>query len=1512
MALAWLVAAALAVAQDPPGNRLAYLDEGDPYYVSGAFPRLATPQWIGEEGVEAALVLSIDDMRDPEKYEAFLRPLLDRLKKIDGRAPVSIMSNALDPAHARLRAWLGEGLSLENHTWSHPHPLLRDGDFAKARSEVDRMTDLLHDIPGNRPVAFRTPWCDVLNTVSPRFFAEIFNGTTGKGRLLTIDSSIFTILAPRERAAKYLAHVPNFVNLVEDYPYPYVIGRLCWEFPAVVPDDSVAQRLNKPNSPETVRDLKETIDAVVAKQGTWTLVFHPHNWIRNDQLVELVDHAVGRHGKKVKFLTFREAQERLDRHLLDGHPLRAPGGGDNGVRLLDLDGDGFLDVVIGNDKARKTRLWRPADRRWEETGFPAAIGEGIRFGIVGGRVVAIGRNEKRSGAWRFDGRAWVEDSTLLAGVEIDGTPVLTLEGGRDRGVRLRDATNDGSCELIVGNESQGAVFGWSERERTWKRLSWSLPKGTSIVDAEGRDAGLRFADLNGDRHDDVVFSNAEGYSVHLFIPRPNALRAFPLMGWTRPAAIGRRGDPGEVPAIVRGGPQRTNGAWFHSGRLWVQNEETTKLPDHCDRRTFRELMAGYLPPPLSPEESMKRIRLRPGFRIELVAAEPLLHDPVNFEWGADGKLWVVEMLDYPLGLDGKGMPGGRVRFLEDTDGDGRYDRSTVFLEGLSFPTGVMPWRRGVLVSAAPEVLYAEDTDGDGRADLRKVLLSGFGLGNQQHRVNGFQYGLDNWVYGANGGSGGRILSTATGRLASIQGRDFRLHPDTGAFEPAAGLTEFGRHRDDWGNWFGNNHPTWGWHYWLPEHYLPRNPKLAVRGNKRVLGDLDLTFRVSPLMARPQMARRLDHVTAPCGLMPYRDDLFGPGFESSVFIGEVDKNLVRRFVLTPDGVTFTGRRAADEQDREFLASTDNWFRPTMTKTGPDGALYVADMCRLIIEHQEYYPRDTHDLMDFRAGSDRGRLYRVVPEGATLRAIPRLDRMAPAELAAAMESPNGWQRDTVQRLLVHAQDRAAVDPLRQLARGSVRPKVRLQALCALEGLDGLDAGILAEALGDAHGGVREHAVRLCEPFLRTGEVSDALAAALLARSEDPEIRVRFQLAFTLGEWRDARAGRALAALGAGDEAMRIAALSSAVPHAGEMLAALLARGEPPAALAQPLLGLVEGETLDRAIAGIVRPAADGSYAPWQFLALAAVMDSGSKPDAATVEPVVSRARRIVTDASAPVESRAAATALLARGRAEDGGLLADLLDARTPEPVQRAALERLSRLGGPEVAEAILSRWRRLGPAARDRALDLLLGREAWLGSLLAALERGAPAPGELDPARQQRLRTHADPKVRERAAKLLSAVNADREKVVQEYRTVEGMRGDAARGRAHFARSCASCHRFKDEGHAVGPDLGQAASKSVQDLVVAILDPTRNIAGGYAAYRVVTADGRDLSGVIAAETANSVTLRMANGVEEAIPRDRIRLLAASTLSMMPDGLEKAMTPQDLADLFAFLMNSQKEE
>ncbi len=594
------------------GNRLAYLDDPcDPYYVGLEAPKFVTPQWVGDDEVELVVVLSIDDLRDSAVFEKYLGPVFERLQKIDGRTPISMMTNRFDPNDPRLAAWFKTGVNLGAHTKDHPCPCLQGRRFDKAKATYDTCVDELKTLlPEARTVGFRMPCCDSMNSVSPRFFAEIFGKTTPRGNFLEVDSSVFVVLTPndpalpralvmdpdqRPRLGKYSPANKKWVNYVEDYPYPYIIGRLCWEIPATVPGDWQGINLHKPCNPQTVRDMQAAIDATAVKQGVYTLCFHPHYWLANQQVVEIIDHAVAHHGRKVKFLQFAEVLERITRNALGGQPVRAANGQDNGVRVLDLDRDGYMDVVVGNERARQTRLWSPRKRQWIVSDFPVELvvvdssgnrlDAGVRFGVLqrNGMASMLVRNERVAGLWHFDGAQWKADPQGLAGLEADG-PVATSLAGRDRGVRLVDLDADGICELVVGNERQQAVFAWSPDRHAWHRLPFGLPPGTAIVDAQGRDAGARWVDLDGDGRPDFVFSGPDRFALYLGASRQG--------GWSRKVLAGKQGEPGALFPLVRA-DGTNNGAWFKNGQIWLQNEETggVELPSQAASRSYAELLS---------------------------------------------------------------------------------------------------------------------------------------------------------------------------------------------------------------------------------------------------------------------------------------------------------------------------------------------------------------------------------------------------------------------------------------------------------------------------------------------------------------------------------------------------------------------------------------------------------------------------------------------------------------------------------------------------------------------------------------------------------------------------------------------------------------------------------------------------------------------------------------------------------------------------------------------------------
>ncbi|WP_075088495.1 PVC-type heme-binding CxxCH protein [Verrucomicrobium spinosum] len=429
-------------------------------------------------------------------------------------------------------------------------------------------------------------------------------------------------------------------------------------------------------------------------------------------------------------------------------------------------------------------------------------------------------------------------------------------------------------------------------------------------------------------------------------------------------------------------------------------------------------------PPLNPEESLKRIHVPEGFTVALAAADPLVLDPVAFDWDARGRLWVVEMADYPLGMDGKGQPGGRVRILEDTDGDLRYDKATLFADGLRFPTGILTWRDGCLITAAPEVLFLRDENGDGRLDDggRTVLLSGFQEGNQQLRVNGLRWGLDGWVYCANGGHTPaygkevQITSSLTGRRIALGSRDFRFKPDTGELEPLSGPAQFGRNRDEWGRWFGvqNSNPIW--HYALEDRHLQRNPHVAPPSPKVLLTEPNA--RVYPVSSPEQRFHSFDQAgrfTSACSAQLWRCPLMGasaPGVEQAM-VCEPFHNLVQHLELAPEGPSFKARQVMAGK-HDFFASEDRWCRPVMVRTGPDGALWVADMYRYMIEHPQWLPDSGKNalLPHYRKGDDKGRIYRCLRRIAPQRTRWLWTRHLPRTLSPRWRAttPGGGTRRT----------------------------------------------------------------------------------------------------------------------------------------------------------------------------------------------------------------------------------------------------------------------------------------------------------------------------------------------------------------------------------------------------------------------------------------------------------------------------------------------------------------------
>lgn len=958
-----------------------------------------------------------------------------------------------------------------------------------------------------------------------------------------------------------------------------------------------------------------------------------------------------------------------------------------------------------------------------------------------------------------------------------------------------------------------------------------------------------------------------------------------------------------------------------------------------------------VPSPVNPDESLKWLFPKPGLKVELVAAEPLVHDPVAFDWGPDGKLWVAEMLDYPTGLDAKGKPGGRIRFLEDTDGDGSYDKSTVLLDGVAFPTSVMAWKDGVLVTAAPHIFFAADRNDDGVADEIKVLFAGFHEGNQQLRVNCLRWGLDNWVYCASGShhagyGSNKIKSMLIGKTTDLGSRDFRFLPDEGLLDPQSGPSQFGRNRDAWGNWFGVQNANPAWHYVLADRYLRRNPHFIPPDSKHRISDVPGS---RPVFARSRGGRffhasQVGHFTSANSAIIYRDELLGKRFAGNSFVSEPVHNLIHREVVSPAGVTFTSRRAEDELDREFLASADTWFRPTMLRTGPDGALWIADMYREIIEHPQWVKGDLKSIVDTRNGHDRGRIYRVYPSDKKPRPIPRLDKLKTEQLAAELESPSGSRRDMVHRFVVN-QKLAEIAPLLvKIAANSRLAEARMQALCVLDGLGKLQPPQIGRGLSDKHPGVRRQAVRLCEHRFEHLDLSTKEQLAALVN--DPNPTVRLQLAYTLGEWDSDRAARLLGKLIGRDRnnpfVMAAAFSSLDAENVSTALDGLLkyaferiSRNQWPATdgrIIGRLLAMLATLGQQSEFVKHLDPLAQTALNPAMMYALAELFDDLRRQKTslasvlekagadgiihANIRQFFTIAQETIRAVNAGVETRAAAVRFLGRDPQIDLEalqLLGALLTPRIDPQLHAAALESLERTGKPRVGELLLVGWGSHSPRLRGEILNIVLRRAEWTESLLEALENDTVKLADISASHRAMLLKSKNAAIRKTAGRVLAtSVDADRQKVISQFQSAAKLTGSAVRGATVFKKRCATCHQLRGQGTEVGADLAALTDKSPENLLTAILDPNRSVEPRFLSYSAVTGDGRTFSGMLVAETGGSITLLATDGKRHELLRSELDELVGSGQSLMPEGLEKDLSPQDLADLFTLIRGDGKPQ
>jgi len=564
---------------------------------------------------------------------------------------------------------------------------------------------------------------------------------------------------------------------------------------------------------------------------------------------------------------------------------------------------------------------------------------------------------------------------------------------------------------------------------------------------------------------------------------------------------------------------------------------------------------------------------------------------------------------------------------------------------------------------------------------------------------------------------------------------------------------------------------------------------------------------------------------------------------------------------------------------------------------------------------------------------------VPKGKKLRAIRDLTKLSTARLVAAIDTANGTERDRIHQELLfpgtqRSQDQRAIEALEKLAVDSKLPAVRVQALCVLDGWSALKPEAVTRALLDADPNVRANAVRLCERLPN----ASALSGTLARQVDDPDIHVRFQLALSLGEWKEPWANETLGKLAmrdVGDSWMRAAILSSATREPAGVLKGVLTlnpaqsgRTEMIRQLIATAVGAGDSASLAK-LAAEIAPDDPQHLEAWQLSALNSLLDALDRkniPITTLAQPqtdsrsILARigllfdwARKLACNSDAKESLREPAIHLLGRDPEQlsaDLKLLASLVDQPLSSRLQTALFDSLKRLRNKDVPQTILAGWKQRAPSLRQSTIDILLSRDEWMNALLDKIENGTVAANEISPANRQRLLKHSNHAIQQRAQTIWSSQTGSRAEIVAKYQSATTLPGDSAKGAAVFANICATCHFLRGQGHAVGPNLAALLDKTPADFLAAILDPNAVVEPRFVAYNIETKDGRSLSGIVSAETATTLTLVQGGGGQETVLRSDIQEMRASGLSLMPDGLEQSMTPQDLANLIAYLKTSPR--
>ncbi|MCY2936319.1 MAG: ThuA domain-containing protein [Planctomycetota bacterium] len=971
---------------------------------------------------------------------------------------------------------------------------------------------------------------------------------------------------------------------------------------------------------------------------------------------------------------------------------------------------------------------------------------------------------------------------------------------------------------------------------------------------------------------------------------------------------------------------------------------------------------------LSPEKSMGHIAVPQGFHLELFASEPQIQGkPIAMTWDEKGRLWISETVDYPNELQEPGKGRDRIRICEDTDGDGRADKFTVFADKLSIPTSLTFANGGLIVHQAPETLFLKDTNGDDKADVRQVLFSGWGTRDTHAGPSNLNYGLDNWIYGILGYSGfeGKI----GGEPIKFSTGFYRFRPDGSKMEFLRNTSNnsWGVGISEEGVLFGstaNNNPSV--HMPIPNRFYEQ-----VRGySSKVLPMISETARMYPITEK---VRQMDHhgkFTAGAGHSLYTAREYPREYwNRAAFVTEPTGHLAATFLLEPLGATYTSRNSWN-----LFAGNDEWVAPVVAEVGPDGSVWVADWYNIIVQHNptpegyvtgkgNAYETDLRD-------KKRARIYRVVyGDKPGLNALS-LAGASPSKLVETLKHTNMFWRKHAQRLLVERGQRDVVPALAELVKNESIDSIgqntaAIHALWTLQGLGSVESqmDVVKAALEHPSAGVRKAAV---DVLPRQGESGRQLLTES-NRLNDGNLQVRLSAILAMAEMESSSEAAAAVVKALNqpenllDPVLADALISALARHDAPSLAQISAGGS----LAKVRSG-EQGKALGRILTIFGEHLGRGAQASQAV----EFVKNLAKADPATAEPILSgfvngwpaRVRpadspelgqalaklldrqtpagkgRVVKlaktwgSASLATEAKAIADLFLKQAadsklgesdrleaaaqwlqlRGDDRSAVASLLELVTPQTDSALAeglIQRLTEAASPETGEVVLEKFAGWTPSARRSGMAVLLSRTDWTQSLLDSIQSGNVPLTDLALDQRTALANHPDKRLAGRARSLIESKgglpSADRQKVIEQLASISKTKGNSLMGKKIFENNCAKCHRHSGSGNQVGPDLTGMAVHPKEELAIHILDPSRSVEGNFRAYTVATTDGRVLTGLLASESKTAIELLDAEAKTVSLPRSEIEQLAGSAKSLMPEGFEKTLSEKDLTDLLEFL-------